>query len=585
MRFNSNLAETLPVSHHGAQSDLARRLDQARSIIETKFLAAGNMLFEAVGDVGTLIASLEQLAKALDPEIVADTSRELQAAADQLSALPGVHDSRQAAIERLGAAQAVLRAETHAIRLSLAYMRAFTVNIKITAGGLPPGAEFSVFAQDIEQGIERAGKELAQLEGDLRALEDRLSRARLQGAELGGRIRQLFPAAPEELVISIKLMSDHQTHIAQIAERAAALARDIKKRVSRALGALQIGDITRQRIEHVQSGLNALDAGFIQAPPETAAQATALMHVLLAAQLAATAADFGREVGEIDGNMAEMASGAGELLRLRDLTYGRTDRGGQGFLSGLEARIAQAHALVEEMRVADGAALQTGRATAASVQELTQRVAAIRMIKTEVQYMAINTTLKCRRVGEAGKPLAVIAVELRDHGLDLEKSAGVALGALDELTRSAALLEAASNAGEGRASENAAVAIGVAAARIHQARTQSDSDLAALASQSEAVLARLTQSTQRLGFRREIGDILDEAAAALDGLAAPAQPFTRETAQALGGLIDAVAASYTMAQERDIHQAFLSAWGADAWREAPVVALKATADELDEVLF
>ncbi len=47
--------------------------------------------------------------------------------------------------------------------------------------------------------------------------------------------------------------------------------------------------------------------------------------------------------------------------------------------------------------------------------------------------MALNTTLKCARIGETRKPLGVIAVELRQHAIHLEKSAAQTTSSLEGL--------------------------------------------------------------------------------------------------------------------------------------------------------
>jgi hypothetical protein len=58
-------------------------------------------------------------------------------------------------------------------------------------------------------------------------------------------------------------------------------------------------------------------------------------------------------------------------------------------------------------------------------------------MRADVQMMALNTTLKCSRIGETGKPLGVIAVELRAHAGHLETSAARTLTSLEGLSASA----------------------------------------------------------------------------------------------------------------------------------------------------
>jgi hypothetical protein len=65
------------------------------------------------------------------------------------------------------------------------------------------------------------------------------------------------------------------------------------------------------------------------------------------------------------------------------------------------------------MTAGEQAAEEVSRSAAVSARELTERIAGIQNIRADVQMMALNTTLKCSRIGETGKPLGVIAVELR----------------------------------------------------------------------------------------------------------------------------------------------------------------------------
>jgi hypothetical protein len=135
------------------------------------------------------------------------------------------------------------------------------------------------------------------------------------------------------------------------------------------------------------------------------------------------AEDFHREVARIGHNVIGMAADATELLRLRDLASGQGDGTETNFLRGLEGNVGQALGLVGDMTAGEQAAEEVSRSAAVSARELTERIAGIQNIRADVQMMALNTTLKCSRIGETGKPLGVIAVELRQHAIHLEKSA------------------------------------------------------------------------------------------------------------------------------------------------------------------
>ncbi|MDB5448220.1 MAG: hypothetical protein JWQ97_3537, partial [Phenylobacterium sp.] len=280
----------------------------------------------------------------------------------------------------------------------------------------------------------------------------------------------------------------------------------------------------------------------------------------LSAQLAAAAADFNTDAAQVHQSMAGIAASATELLRLRDLAFGRS-AGGEGFLDRMTAHLAQALDLVDRMEAADAAAAGTARAAVAAVDALSRRISVLQAIKTDVQQMALNTTLKCARIGDLGKPLSVIAIELRAHADLLETSAQRALVTLEQLAADAGRLT------EDQASSAAGPALTVATDRLRTASTGVEANLSALAEQGETVVRALGEAATTLDFHSEIGAALEAAAAALDqGQGAPGAD-----SEALAAILQAIAKSYTMAQEREVHAALTAGFrpgvGAAAARE------------------
>jgi hypothetical protein len=148
------------------------------------------------------------------------------------------------------------------------------------------------------------------------------------------------------------------------------------------------------------------------------------------------------------------------------------------------------------------------------------------------------------------------------------------------LTRATALAgEGAEGAGEG-----AAAALLAATARIHDAGASTERDVAALAAQGEGVLALLTRSTDRLDLKTDIGLALAQVLQDLPDEAAAAELCTADIHAPLGAILAQLRASYTMAQERALHDALTSEWGLDTALPPPPAEV-ASADALDDVLF
>lgn len=557
MGLASGLAVSAPTLPTTRGSEIGARLEAARRAVEGRFLEVGDVLSRAVEGVGALIASLDRMRDNLNAETVTATSAELAEAAETLKSLPDSLDLRRGRVGELVKVGDGLAGCIEEMRQHLAYLRVFAINIKITSGGIvAAGPEFAIFAQEIYDCIELGRSQLDAFNGDLMSLDQTLRGALAHEHELARNCVALLPAVPDALTASASAIAAHHAKISGVAVSVAALARDIQKKVGGGLAALQIGDITRQRIEHVQAGLAFLgDSAEIAAlPTEPRERAHAFTHRLLAAQLAATAEDFHRDVSRIGLNVIGMAADASEILRLRDLAFGQGEGAENSFLRGLENNVGQALGLVDHMTAGEQAAEDVSRSAALAARELTDRIAGIQNIRADVQMMALNTTLKCSRIGETGKPLAVIAVELRQHALHLEKSAAHTLTALDGLSSAADTLGRGGGDGQGKAAAAATVLSG-AVARIGKAGDGIESDLVTVARQGADVVDMLRRAADRFDFHKQIGSILDQAAEDLMAMSGAYEIATDDIGAALRPTMAKLSKLYTMAQERDVHRA------------------------------
>ena len=583
----ATVLETTVSSSEGAR--ISQRLESARQVVESRFLEAGDVLSRAVDGVSALITGLDSMRGNLDAETVSSTTADLARAAESLKSLPDSLGARRERVSELVKFGDRLGACIEEMRQHLAYLRVFAINIKITSGGIAAaGPEFAIFAQEIYDCIDLGRTQLDAFAGELAGLDHTLRGALSHEHELARDCVALLPAVPDALTASAGAIADHHAKIAQVATSVAALARDVQKKVGSGLAALQIGDITRQRIEHVQAGLKFLDESreiaALEAEPR--ARAHAFVHRLLGAQTSATAEDFHRDVSRIGQNIIGMAADATELLRLRDLASGQTSNTAgsaeTNFLRNLEGNVGQALELVGDMTAGEQAAEDVSRSAAVSARELTERIAGIQNIRADVQMMALNTTLKCSRIGETGKPLGVIAIELRQHAIHLEKSAGHTTSALEGLFAAAEALgqrEAAQDGEDGKAA-GAANVLSDAVTRIGKAGDGVDTALNAVARQGAEVVDMLRRASQRFDFHKQIGSVLDAAANQLLDLAGDDEIYTDDIASALRPLTDKLAKQYTMAQEREVHRALTEGLG-----EAVVEEVVAEAVEDDDLLF
>ncbi|NQE63457.1 hypothetical protein [Caulobacter sp. RHG1] len=558
---SSPLAFSAPSSASPSAGDVGARLEAARGAIEGRFLEVGDVLSTVVDGMNALISALDRMRDGISGGEVAAATRQLGEASSTLKSLPDMLRERRGRLGELVKVGDALSERIDEMRQHLAYLRVFGVNIKITSGGIvAAGPEFAIFAQEICDCIELGRGQLDTFRTDLSGLDTALRGALSQEDALGRRCEDLLPAVPDALSGQAEAIAAHQARIAVITEQVAGLAREVRKKIGAALAALQIGDITRQRIEHVQLGLRLLASPQVAALPAQARdRLSGFMNRLLAAQLSATIEDFHRDVSRIGDNVGAIALDAGEILKLRDHAQGRSADGDASFLRGLEASVGQAFALVDDIDAGERQAEHVGQAAAQSAQELSAQIAAIQNMRADVQMMALNTTLKCSRIGETGKPLGVIAIELRQHATHLETSAARTLTALESLAASAEG-QAAQARGAGGAAQ-ASAALRDAVDRIRTTGDAVEGDLADAARQGGEVVDMLRRAAARFDFQRQIGVFLDQSADALAREAGPEDARLDDVMTVLSPMLADMARAYTMAQEREVHAALTAELG------------------------
>lgn len=563
---------------NGDESRILSHLEQARGAIEGRFLEVGDVLSRIVDGANVLIDSLDRTRDRLTGDTVRAATNQLTDASMRLRSLPESLRERRDRIGDLMRAGGDLTVHIEDMRQHLAYLRVFGVNIKITSGGIAAaGPEFAIFAQEICDCIELGRGQLDTFRADLAKLDEVLSAAVAHEERLRRRCEELVPAIPDALVSEASAVSAHQATVAEISSNVGELARGLRKKIGAVLGALQIGDITRQRIEHVQHGLVLLET-FAEAqalPAEARGRLDGFMRRLLAAQLAATTRDFQTEVSRIGHNVSAIAGDADQIMRLRDHAQGRASDGEGSFLAGLEASLVQASALVQDIDAGERLAEEVSRSAASAAHALATQIQAIQNMRADVQMMALNTTLKCARIGETGKPLGVIAIELRQHAGHLEMSAARTLAALEGLSMSAGA--SAGHDAEGGATLVAG-ALQSAVERFRTTGEEIDGDLAAAAREGEGVVDLLRRAVARFDFHGHVGSYLDKAASELDAGAGDNGPLD-DLMPVLGPMLQSLARTYTMVQEREVHAAMTADLGELPEPAAPAVLVD------DDVLF
>jgi hypothetical protein len=564
-------------------AEVQATLSALASGLDARFVQAGSALATAFEIIERLVGSLEGVTNALDREAADAAVHNMRSTADRLARLPSLQRDRQRDLAAMRQASKELHDQIAQINRTLSFLRICGLNIKVAAAG---AEEFSGFADNMFVRLDLGEDQLASFGREVKELAEKVAGMAEAEGLLAAECARVIPQVPMKLAEDAVALQQHQADIAALAARIADVAREIRGKVAAALGALQIGDITRQRLEHVADGILALVA-FLEERDDMEASARegveARIVALLAAQAADAIDDFQREARVLTLSLRGIGPDAGRLLALKDTGGAGQDSDGQSFLQVLEQGIAEVASVTGQLREADAHTDRLSDATSETAQSLARRLKAVRKVQSDVEQMAWNTGLRCRRMGDDGLALAVIATEIRQFSNNLEAVSERISRTFEELATAAGSIRERREQG-GKIDAGRALAESLSSIQAGGERMREN--LASLDGDASTVVAILRDSTDKVDCEAEIGGALAEAAILLAALVGPEGELAETMIEPLDDMLGRIARSYTMAREREVHKRFTLGGDADgAADDAPAATGESDDDLFDDALF
>ncbi|TCL91728.1 hypothetical protein C8J38_10530 [Rhizobium sp. PP-WC-2G-219] len=558
-----------------ARGNLEDRLTQAHQRIETAFLDGGASLVAVMELVTGLVGTLDRVTGALDGETTTAAIAGLHRTIAELARLPDIMAERQLSFDEIADLCAASRRHVDDMHETFRYLKVFAITVKITGAGLD---EFADFADEIRDRIHSGASEIERFAAELKSMQGELSTARSFSSSVLGDFRVAIPEIVTNLTGNATRLIAQHAAMAKRAGEVRAVAANVQTKIAAALSALQIGDITRQRIEHVQASFTHLDAflegdGRHLGSGERDGIAACVLH-LAHAQLEETLLDFRKKCASVFTTISSFTADASRILDLRSELAGFRDAPDEDILKVIARDIRHACDLAArvEGRSRDATALVASVVDA--VQTLITAIEMIRSIKVDIHYMALNSNLRCSRLGDAGRSVNVVSGELRTFAGRLEEPADNVVAGMRRIETSAASL----SSGSGSEIANIAMPLDMALQSISAVSTQMDENLDAFNEQGDAVFGKIASAIGALDFESSLGTVLEAcvemAGRFAEDLGAPVP------SAAAASLSQTIYRTYTMAQERDIH---LSIFPMDELDTAPAVATPAAAMSDDDL--
>lgn len=562
---------------------IAADLAAPRDAIDGAFVAVGGRLAECAEILSRLTETFETLPIDLEGPDLTEATDRLAVVGRRAGEIAVTLGAEQADLNRLVDA---LRGAAHPIselRRTVKMMGIVAINARVVAASVVSETEdFGVFTTDIAQLSESAATTIQRFSRTYEALTVVVGEAATARASFEAAHRDTLSTLAVELERDLAEVTEQRLTSVRSSAVTGQMSRAIADKVATTVMALQVGDATRQRVEHVEAALRDLSARILPGGGGSemfSAPVTELQRQQLA--------------GARETLIVEMASGAEALTRLADdvgavleharQVYGSAEN--RSALSELHSAVRRAVTVLRDCESEREKLDRVAGAVSETVKVLLDHVEAVQEVEYKMRLVSLNAAVKCAQLGPRGRALDVIAQQLRTLTGETVVSAHEAVERLNQAAQFSAAFTNATGAGAGRVGDlerEAAASL----AQLETVGMRMKKALVELYDDGPRVADRLNQAVDSLANHAAISEAFSDIELGIAALVEPEMAEAGGELQHDGGdhgedlaaFLVTLRKRYTMDAERRVHDAFTGI----AVAPEPV---SDSADALDDLFF
>jgi len=530
---------------------------------ESTCLNVGMQLGDAIPGLMELSEVFETLSHSFESTDFRAANQDLQVVASDISAIGQALTAESEGLISLVRLNKRISAQIEGVASNIRTIMALVFNVKIEAASLTAAADNNMmdFAQGLQILAVNAQRAIDEYQSTHSKLYELLKGTASTQLSFQNSHQQRLISIASEIGTSLQVVVQRRQEIAVASADIKTQSQQIGLHIGQGVVALQIGDSTRQRIEHVHRALclaaDLLDSGSARSSDSSDRRhnitvASAICH-LQSAQLTEALTDFNLEMNKIAELLRHLADDA-EALALRGLTLsGAGENGKDSFLEKLEKKLESVNVLVQETYDARIIVDRAAVAVSASISDMDDQTARLSEIVVDMTMLGMNAVLKSTRLGQSGKGLNVIALELRNYALQVVGGINEVKPAIGEVMT---IIRRLSEAGQTQKSEQMMQIKDRMASAIKTFRMSGKHMMEASANlekEAHNIGKLLNQAVGRLDSRDEIRETLLRAVTSIDAFAAGLHNGDQLDEKGGALIDDMLFESYTMESERQIH--------------------------------
>jgi hypothetical protein len=563
---------------------LRDRLAPAFAPVDDDLLAVGDRLGQAAARIDGIGERFGDLRRLLDGEALETASTQLSAASAGMVALAARKEQAVTALGVLGTRLGAVGARIAFLSRINEALGVLTLNSAIASSSLDADSrDIVTFQTDLRrltdlaaQTVRRFGQQHAAAVKDLGCIAAQQAAFNRQH---GAALRQV----PARITAGLDAITALRRQASAAAEQTQDRGRAISGAIGTVVTALQVGDATRQRLEHVTDALGQVLAGLEGAgapwcaglSPAEASALAARALAMQAALLRDAGATLGTESRSVTASLARLGQEAEAMVAQGQALYGRGGPQGRSFLGALDGDLGQAASLVGSSRASLEALDAAMAAIDGHMRSLRAGLGEIRGMEIDLRVAGLNAVFRCARLGKQGAALGAVTIELRAYAKQMAEGVDGLSAALEAALETSATLMQGGGQGQVAALEAMMATLRDGLERLGDAGRAMDAAVAGLREEGGRVPGELAAMAECLGAALGLAQELGGMGGELEALSAGAPEVAPGLVHDRLLLVHAV--PFTMEREREIARGF----GADV----PAAAAPAAAMEVDDFLF
>lgn len=553
-----------------------------RRIIEKVFLQMGEGLAASTTLLGEISAAHEAMPAEFASPAFTAAVRHLEDIREQVNAMAAAHFGEQDHINELADMTRGVGSPISELCKAVRAIGQIAINARIVAASFGSNnGDVAAFTSDMSELAKSVNEAVGAFSRSYQALVSSLAAARTANAAFTARHGGTMTHISGEITAQLSAVDCHQTLAAAKVVERSKLTSQIRTRIGNAVFALQIGDITRQRVEHVEEAFEALQALEARSGDAASCVTFAAICHLQGLQLDETIGEFDAKVIDLAATLNQLARDAAVVLQESNDEAGTLLSAGGTALATMIADLRAICVLFREFERTRLGLEQIVDDVAQSVAAMVRHLDSIHAIERHIRLLSFNATIQCSRVDdeEQGRALRVVAQQLRELSRQTVVAAGAIMAGLKEAdARTRLLMEGKSSLVAEQITvlrEAAIAAIDMFEAVVDRLRVDAET-MQAVGTRAVQLLETTAES---ISNRQRFSDDWHRARAEIDGLI-QGIPDRFDPAVVDPSLLAELRARYTMEDERRIHDKL---FGVTSDLVAPPIAATGADDNVDDV--